>query len=93
MLGLSQLLSEINKTHAAPSLPLDKFFFLVEHIERANRPTAILSAACLAFLILARVTKAKVVQRPGGGWVRYIPEIFVVVVGTTGESLSLHTCE
>ncbi|KAI9632716.1 sulfate transporter family-domain-containing protein [Dioszegia hungarica] len=83
MLGLSALLASIGKSHNAPSLPLDKLAFVIQHIQQTNRPTAILSAACLAFLILMRVAKARIVQRPGGGWVRYIPEIFIAVVGLT----------
>jgi MFS superfamily sulfate permease-like transporter len=83
MLGLSALLARIGKSHDAPSLPLDKLLFVIRHIEQTNRPTAFLSAACLAFLILMRVSKARIVQTPRGGWVRYIPEIFIAVVGMT----------
>lgn len=94
MLGLSALLASIGKSHNAPSLPLDKLAFVIQHIQQTNRPTAILSAACLAFLILMRVAKARIVQRPGGGWVRYIPEIFIAVVGLTCECfVALSTSE
>lgn len=83
MLGLTALLNDISKTHAAVTSPLDKLFFVIENIENVNRSTAILSASCLVLLIAARIIKTKIVHRPGAAWVRYIPEIFLVVVGMT----------
>lgn len=48
-----------------------------------NVPTALLSFISLGFLIVVRVIKQKVAQTPGGKWVRYVPEILILVVGTT----------
>lgn len=77
MLGLSALL------HGASSLhPIEKLFFVIEHINQTNMHTAVLSAIALSILIGMRILKQRL-----QGWVRYIPEIFLVVVASTGEQV------
>lgn len=86
MLGLQPYIDQLNKSHNPPTLPIEKLLFLINYIRHTNVPTAILSAGCLTFLIFARIVKAMLVKRPGGVWVRYVPEIALVVVGMTGIS-------
>lgn len=75
MLGLSALLHGASSMH-----PIEKLFFVIEHVSKTNMHTATLSAVALSILIGMRIIKQRV-----GGWVRYIPEIFLVVVASTGE--------
>jgi MFS superfamily sulfate permease-like transporter len=85
MLGLAAVLSSPQASHDPPTTPIPKLLFIFEHLEHVNKTTAILSFSSLAVLIVARVMKQWAVQRPGGRWVRFVPEILIVVVGTTGE--------
>lgn len=88
MLGLAAVLSSPQASHDPPTTPIPKLLFIFEHLEHVNETTAILSFSSLAVLIVARVIKQWAVQRPGGRWVRFVPEILIVVVGTTGKWLS-----
>ncbi|GFZ42489.1 hypothetical protein JCM24511_00204 [Saitozyma sp. JCM 24511] len=83
MLGLAAVLSSPQASHDPPTTPIPKLLFIFEHLEHVNETTAILSFSSLAVLIVARVIKQWAVQRPGGRWVRFVPEILIVVVGTT----------
>ncbi|RSH94758.1 hypothetical protein EHS25_004564 [Saitozyma podzolica] len=83
MLGLAAVLSSPQASHDPPTTPIPKLLFIFEHLEHVNKTTAILSFSSLAVLIVARVIKQWAVQRPGGRWVRFVPEILIVVVGTT----------
>jgi MFS superfamily sulfate permease-like transporter len=85
MLGLAAILSSPQASHDPPTTPIPKLLFIFEHLDHVNKTTAILSFSSLAVLIVARVIKQWLVQRPGGRWVRFVPEILIVVVGTTGE--------
>ena len=87
MLGLEAILAYPDGRGSLPTSPLTKFFYILEHLEHTNRTTTILSFTSLAVLILARVTKGFAMTRPGGKWVRFIPEILLVVAGTTGGLL------
>ena len=84
MLGLTAILAHPEAHADPPTLPLSKFAFVLGHLEHVNRTTAILSFTSLAILIAAKVIKQNIVHRPGAGWVRFVPEILLVVVGTTG---------
>ncbi|WWC88093.1 uncharacterized protein L201_002997 [Kwoniella dendrophila CBS 6074] len=83
MLGMEYILSHPENSENAPNLPLDKLIFTLKHLDHINKPTMILSFTSLGFLILARVAKQQIVKRPGGTWVRYIPEILVLCVTST----------
>lgn len=86
MLGLAALLAQpTDPSQEPPTRPLSKLFFTINNIHSMNVPTALLSFISLGFLIVVRVIKQKVAQTPGGKWVRYVPEILILVVGTTGE--------
>ncbi|OWT39498.1 endoplasmic reticulum protein [Cryptococcus neoformans Bt1] len=84
MLGLAALLAQpTDPSQEPPTRPLSKLFFTINNIHSMNVPTALLSFISLGFLIVVRVIKQKVAQTPGGKWVRYVPEILILVVGTT----------
>ena len=83
MLGLSAILAHPDALQDPPILPIDKLIFILRHLEHVNKITAILSFSSLAVLIVARIAKQKVLQRPGAGWVRFVPDILLVVAGTT----------
>lgn len=89
MLGLTYVLAHPPLGVPKPSLPIDKLAFIIQYLPEANRATAILSFSSLAILIVARSLKARVVNRPGGTWVKYVSEIFLIVAGTTGERESI----
>lgn len=86
MLGLAAFLAQpTDPSKEPPTRPLSKLFFTINNIHSINVPTALLSFTSLGFLIIVRVIKQKITQRPGGNWVRYVPEILILVVGTTSE--------
>lgn len=68
-----------------PTQPLSKLVFILKHIRKANIPTTILSVCCISFLLGSRIVKRRLVKRPGGAWLRYIPEILICVVTVTGK--------
>lgn len=85
MLGVAQILTHPEAQIEPPVLPIDKLVFILGHLQHTSKATAILGFVSLGILILARVTKQNIVHRPGATWVRYVPEILLVVVGTTGK--------
>ena len=80
MLGLEAVLA-----HDAPHHPLPKFLFLLERLKHANPVTASIAFVSLVTLIACRVGKGYAVKRPGGTWVKYVPEILLVVVASTSR--------
>lgn len=82
LLGLSALAKEL---HLDRQLPMDKLFFIIEHIRRTHRLTALISLVSLAILLLAKIVKPKLIRRYR--WVSLIPEILIVVVVATCESV------
>lgn len=84
LLGLNHLVDE---GYDVPELPIPKLIFTIQHIKLFNPYTMTLSLSCLAFLILSKIGKGVATKRPGGKWLRFVPEILVVVVSTTGEYL------
>lgn len=85
MLGLAAILAHPEAKQDPPTLPISKLNFIFRHLEHVNKTTAILSFSSLAVLIAARVLKQAMLRRPGTGWVRFVPEILLVVAGTTGK--------
>ena len=82
MLGMSSVLAHM---HDTPTHPVPKLLFVFDHLDHVNKMTSFLSFISLAVLILARVVKQRLRERPGAAWLKYIPEILLVVVGTTRE--------
>ncbi|WWD16428.1 hypothetical protein CI109_100854 [Kwoniella shandongensis] len=89
MLGMAAIVAHPDMHQDPPTLPISKFIFTLKHLDHVNKTTAILSFTSLGFLILARVVKQRIASRPGGLWVKYIPEILVLVVGTTALTSAL----
>ena len=85
MLGLQFALSHPGEHKDVPSTPISKLLFVIEHVTQANKTTAILGFTSLGVLIFIRLIKQWAVKRPGGAWMRFVPEILLVVVGTTGK--------
>jgi len=85
MLGLQHALSHPEARADPPTTPIAKLIFVLQHLEHTSKITAILSFATLGVLIAVRIIKQHAVKRPGGKWLRFVPEILLVVAGTTGE--------
>ena len=84
MLGLEAVVA-----HNAPHQPLSKLVFLLKRIKHANLTTTAIAFTSLGILIACRVGKGLVVQRPGGRWVRFVPEILIMVVTATSKSSAI----
>lgn len=84
VLGLDALLA---KTHGASSSVPEKLVFLFTHLGHTHRLTVIVSAVAAAILIGMKILKAKVKDRKGAKWIRFVPEVLMVVIGATGNSL------
>lgn len=85
MLGLQHALSHPEARTDPPTTPITKLMFVIEHLGHTSRITATLSFATLGVLIAVRIIKQHAVKRPGGRWLRFVPEILLVVAGTTGQ--------
>lgn len=82
LLGLATALRD---THPAPTAPVSKLIWILQNLHQVQPDTAILSAACLGFLIISKVGKKAAAKRPGGAWLRFVPEILILVVTVTSE--------
>lgn len=87
MLGLAAIVAHPNAKEDPPIQPITKLLFIFRHLQYVNKTTAILSFSSLAVLISARIAKQQLLKRPGGRWVRFVPEILLVVAGTTCKSV------
>ena len=76
MVGLAGLEREVN-----PTTTPDKVAFIIDNLSSISRPTALLSFTTLFILVTIRYLKRHFAATHG--WVRIIPEIFVVVVFST----------
>jgi hypothetical protein len=85
LLGLAAVLAHPGTDVTMPTEPFAKFTFILKHIKHTNKPTAILGFTVLGVLILVRVVKQFAVMRPGGKWLRFVPEVLILVVGATSE--------
>lgn len=84
MLGLETLLHSLDPP---PHSTFDKIMFLVDNaFTHGQRLTAAISFTSLLTLIIARTLKRRIVATGGRytAWVFYIPEIFILVVISTG---------
>ena len=84
MLGLVAL---ENAKIPPPETTLEKFEFIVENLSEAHRLTTIVAFSALAILVFCRWLKSLILSKggPRWKWVYAIPEIFLVVVGSTSK--------
>lgn len=87
MLGLEVLQHTIKNSPV--SIP-EKVLFIIENLPRAQKLTSLISFGSLGSLLVIRKLKALIVTY-GGKWkyMKYLPEVFVVVLVTTSK-VSLH---
>lgn len=84
MLGLAAVMSHPEVHADPPNSPLEKLFFVIDHLDHVNKTTMVLAFGSLLVMIAIRSIKPKLAHRPGASLVKYIPEILlVVVVGTS----------
>lgn len=77
MLGLNGYL------HDTTISTFSKFIFIIQHVKYTNMYTAGLSLICLVWLIGAKILKQTMGKKIKG--LKYVPEIFVLVVVATCE--------
>lgn len=78
MLGLSSLQRELQ-----PVTTVEKFLFLSEYAwTKTHVLTAVISLSCLTSLVLIRMIKTSLRKNFPG--IFYVPEVFLLVVATTG---------
>lgn len=77
LLGLVKLSEQHDITEASSSIA--RFLFLVKNIQYSHVLTASVSAASVAFLILARITKSKMAKFR---WFQLLPEVLLVVIAS-----------
>ncbi|KAI5478550.1 sulfate transporter [Pseudohyphozyma bogoriensis] len=53
---------------------LEKIGFIIEHLEDTHFLTLVISLVSMAFLVLAKMFKGRLVQRRGFRWLAYIPD-------------------
>lgn len=82
LLGLA---GALRNTHPTPVNPVFKLIWVLQNLYQTHAFTAVLSASCLGFLIFAKVGKRAAVKRPGGWWLRFVPEILILVVTVTSK--------
>ncbi|GAA6059879.1 hypothetical protein JCM10212_007084 [Sporobolomyces blumeae] len=80
ILGLDAALSA---KHGSSSSTVEKFKFLVTHLGDTNKLTVLVSGVAIVILIGMKVIKAKLKGTKRGGWVKYVPEVLIVVIGST----------
>ena len=82
ILGLDSLLS---KTHGSSSSVPEKLVFLFTHLNHTHRLTVIVSAVAASILIGMKLLKGRLRERKGTKWIKFVPEVLIVVIGATGE--------
>jgi MFS superfamily sulfate permease-like transporter len=82
LLGLA---GALRATHPTPVNPIAKLIWILQNLHQVHAFTAVLSASCLGFLIFSKVGKKIAGKRAGGWWLRFVPEILILVVTVTGE--------
>ncbi|GMK59887.1 hypothetical protein CspeluHIS016_0901040 [Cutaneotrichosporon spelunceum] len=80
LFGLTDVLKNAGNP---PTLPIPKLIFIIKHITESNPITTTISVCSLSFLIFGKIIKQRVKRRPGGAWLRFVPEILIVVIATT----------
>jgi len=90
VLGLDALLSQI---HGSSSTVPEKLVFLLTHLKHTHKLTVIVSSVAAAILIGMKVIKSRLRGRGGkvAKWIKYVPEVLIVVIGATCTFLSHST--
>ena len=90
VLGLDALLSQI---HGSSSTVPEKLVFLLTHLKHTHKLTVIVSSVAAAILIGMKVIKSRLRGRGGkvAKWIKYVPEVLIVVIGATCKFLSHST--
>lgn len=78
LLGLAKLSEHNGITEASSSIA--RFLFLMKNIQYSHALTASVSAASVAFLTMARVTKSKLTKFR---WFQLLPEVLLVVIASS----------
>ncbi|GAA6020734.1 hypothetical protein JCM11491_003513 [Sporobolomyces phaffii] len=86
ILGLDQRLSQ---AHGASSTVPEKLVFLFTNLQHTHRLTVLVSAVAAAILIGMKVLKGRLRGRKGAKWIKFVPEVLIVVIGATILSHSL----
>ncbi|RHZ59684.1 hypothetical protein Glove_362g10 [Diversispora epigaea] len=76
MLKLTEYAARDGIGHASSTV--EKFFYIITHLNDAHRLTSIVSFSSLAFLMISGFAKSKFSKRYG--YVQFIPEILIVVI-------------
>lgn len=83
VLGLESLLAQ---AHGSSSSVPEKIAFLFTHLNHVHRPTMIVSAVAAAILIGMKLLKGRLRDRKSTRWIKFVPEVLIVVVGATSQS-------
>jgi MFS superfamily sulfate permease-like transporter len=78
LLGLAKLSEHNGITEASSSIA--RFLFLIKNFQHSHVLTASVSAASVAFLTMARVTKSKLTKFR---WFQLLPEVLLVVIASS----------
>jgi MFS superfamily sulfate permease-like transporter len=72
---------------SADATTFSRLKFVLDNVwEHGHRLTIMISMTTLGALVLIRMMKKFLQPKRGFGWVFYIPEVFIVLVMTTGKS-------
>ncbi|GAA6006635.1 hypothetical protein JCM10207_005000 [Rhodosporidiobolus poonsookiae] len=73
----------LTKQYGASSSFLAKCYYILTHLGDAHRLTLVVSSVALAVLVGARLFKRRLAQRKGFRFLRFVPEVLVVVLVST----------
>ena len=73
----------VKHAHASIDTPFQKIAFTATHLGDTRMLTCVISASALAFLILTKLFKKKLAERPGMRVLKFVPEVLFVVIGST----------
>lgn len=71
------------QAHATLDTPFQKLGFTLTHLSQTHSLTFLVSAVALSFLILAKLFKNKLAERPGMRVLKFVPEVLFVVIAST----------
>lgn len=69
--------------HASLDTPFEKVAFTATHLNETHSLTLAVSASALGFLVLAKLFKNKLSERPGMRFLKFVPEVLFVVIAST----------
>lgn len=76
-MGLDKLAANSEKAHGSP---LENIEFIIENLGNAHKLTCIVSFTAVAIILVLRYTKIYLQPRRHLGWVKYVPDRFIIVV-------------